>query len=79
MKEYGDGDLCVCCMFLLVNGDRCEECDHSDHPLMELLKGEDVTPNWDNDDEPGFKWSWCDGCGVIQGGNYYRIAIWEKD
>lgn len=79
MRDYGDGDLCVCCTMLLVNGDRCGECDHSDRPLMELLKDEDVTPNWDNDDEPGFKWSWCDGCGVIQGGNYYRIAIWEKD
>lgn len=81
MKDYADGQLCVCCTMLLANGESCDHCDHSEHPLMQLLKDEDVTLNWSSEDEdsPGFQWSSCDGCGVIQGGDYYPVAIWERN
>lgn len=79
MRDYADGELCVCCTMFLANNERCEQCDHSAYPLMELLKDEDVTLNWEEDWEASFSWGNCDGCGVIQGGNYYPVAIWEKD
>lgn len=79
MKEYYDGYVCVCCLMLLANAEYCEECDHSGHPLMSQLEGEEVTLNCEEDCESNFSWSRCDGCGSPLGGDRHRIAIWENN
>lgn len=78
-------DVCVCCLFLLANGD----CGCADRG-MPCTSAEDLASNWnpsrwrimlggsgDDYEGEGFSWSSCGGCENRLGGDRYEAWAYE--
>jgi hypothetical protein len=75
--------VCVDCYMCAAGADDDDAPREDPQPLSRIPEGDDVTPGWaddmeDPDDDYGFSWARCDGCGSTLGGDRFKVTGWSE-